>query len=79
MQGLQNAFGNAMVKRAHAINRLCASLIALNPEETLARGYSIVRDDAGNVVTNSQQLRRGDAVSLRFARGHADGRIEASE
>ena len=79
MQGLQNAFGNAMVKRAHAINRLRATLIALNPEATLARGYSIVRDDAGNVVTNSQQLRRGDAVSLRFARGHADGRIESSE
>lgn len=79
VQRLHNAFGNAMVQRVHAVNRLHASLIALNPEATLARGYSIVRDGESRVITNSAQLRPGDAVALRFAHGSAGGRIETTE
>ena len=78
MQSLQNALGNSMLNRAHAINRLHASLVALNPEATLARGYSIVRDSEGHVVSSSKRLRPGDAIALRFAQGSAAGRIETT-
>jgi exodeoxyribonuclease VII large subunit len=49
--------------------------VHLNPEATLARGYSIVRDSIGNVVRSSQQLMPGDDIELRFARGSASAEI----
>lgn len=78
MQGLQNALGNAMLGRAHTLNRLHASLAALDPEATLARGYSIVRNGEGGVITSSRQLHPGDTIAIRFAQGQAGGRIETT-
>jgi exodeoxyribonuclease VII large subunit len=49
----------------------------LNPEGTLARGYAIVRDAAGQIVRGSRQLRPADLVALQFADGGARARILA--
>ncbi len=35
----------------------------------LARGYALVQDDAGQVVTSASALRAGEALSLTFADG----------
>jgi exodeoxyribonuclease VII large subunit len=58
---------------------LGAALSHLNPEATLARGYSIVRDGAGNIVSDSSQLRAGDEIRLRFGNGAATGHIDCAE
>lgn len=56
---------------------LTQRLSALSPEGTLRRGYAIVerqRSDESAIVTNTEQVRAGDALSIRVT----DGRIEAT-
>lgn len=45
------------------------SLIAMSPERQLKLGYSIVTDDAGAVIRTSGNLRHGQTVNTRLARG----------
>jgi exodeoxyribonuclease VII large subunit len=60
------------------VDAMEAALGHLNPHATLARGFSIVRDAAGKVVTDAGTLHPGQSVSLQLARGDADARILAS-
>lgn len=53
-----------------------ATLHAVSPLATLARGYAIVTARAtGRVVRAATALERGDAVTARFARGAADCQV----
>lgn len=83
LQLLGQRLANVMQQRMHehqaACERLGSALTHLNPEATLARGYSIVRDAAGNIVSDSSQLHAGDAIRLRFGKGSADGHIDCVE
>ncbi|QDX82517.1 exodeoxyribonuclease VII large subunit [Denitratisoma sp. DHT3] len=78
-QRLGSVADAALGHRYQTLARLEATLGALNPATTLARGYSIVRNAQGQVVTDSAQLRPEDTVNLSFARGAARGRIEHIE
>jgi exodeoxyribonuclease VII large subunit len=53
-----------------------AGLAALSPFATLERGYAIVRDERGKVVRSADQVRVGDALSVRLRRGTLDARVE---
>ena len=71
---------NAAIRRQHqkrsgAVDNLAGSLMHLNPEATLARGFSIVRDASGNLVTNAAALHAGQTINLHFANGEADADI----
>jgi exodeoxyribonuclease VII large subunit len=44
-------------------------LRSLSPQSTLDRGYSVIRDAKGNVITDSTQVRSGDALKLKVAKG----------
>jgi exodeoxyribonuclease VII large subunit len=45
------------------------TLDALSPLKVLERGYGLVRDGQGRVVTHAAQLGAGERFSVRFARG----------
>ena len=47
---------------------------ALSPLATLRRGYSVLQDDAGHVLTSVKQVDRDQAVTVRIA----DGRVRAT-
>ncbi|HVO88881.1 MAG TPA: exodeoxyribonuclease VII large subunit [Casimicrobiaceae bacterium] len=53
------------------LSALRQHLAHLDPERVLARGYALVADAEGRVVTRSSQLDLGDRVSIRFAHGRA--------
>ena len=46
-------------------------LLLLDPQQVLARGYSVVRDKHGRIVADSEQLTVGDRLDIAFARGWA--------
>ncbi|MDP4028377.1 MAG: exodeoxyribonuclease VII large subunit [Gallionella sp.] len=48
----------------------------LDPQQVLARGYSLVRDAAGRVVTSSAAIAVGDNLQLTFARGGAEVEVQ---
>ena len=61
-------------RRTH-VERLAASLAALNPQAALARGYALVHDAEGRLVRSHKQLETGQALSMRFAEGGADALV----
>lgn len=65
-------------KRLGTLGNLAAALAHLNPEATLARGFSIVRDACGNLVTDAASLQAGQTVSLYLAHGTAEAGILTS-
>jgi exodeoxyribonuclease VII large subunit len=64
--------------RGAQIRRVAASLVHLDPEAVLARGYSLVRGSDGAVLKDGAQLHSGDEVNIAFAQGWADARITRS-
>ena len=64
--------------RLQARNRLAAAgaqLRALDPGNTLARGYAIARDAQGRILRDAASLQPGQALELRFARGGAQAEV----
>jgi exodeoxyribonuclease VII large subunit len=51
---------------------------SLNPSNILDRGYALVTDRAGKVVTSSDKAKSAGALRLRFADGEIDVRLERS-
>ena len=41
----------------------------LDPQQVLARGYSMVRDAQGNIVRSSERVELGEKLDITFARG----------
>jgi exodeoxyribonuclease VII large subunit len=73
---LQRAARAAVEGAAARCARIAASLTHLDPARVLERGYSIVERADGAVVADGAALELGESVSIRFARGGAQARIE---
>ena len=60
---------------AQPAGRRRAQLRALDPGNTLARGYAIARDAQGRILRDAASLQPGQALELRFARGGAQAEV----
>jgi exodeoxyribonuclease VII large subunit len=72
---LEPAVVNLVLDRRRRVVALENQLRALSPIDVLDRGYAIVRGPAGAFVRNADELKSGDTVMLRFARGEADATV----
>ena len=52
------------------------TLDAVSPLATLDRGYAIVTDSKGTVITNAQDVRAGQLIDARLTQGSIRARIE---
>lgn len=77
-QRLDAGIRRQQLKRLGALDRIAGALAHLNPEATLARGFSIIRDAGGGLVTDASSLHYGQTVSLHLARGEVLASILAS-
>ncbi|NJD33566.1 MAG: exodeoxyribonuclease VII large subunit [Betaproteobacteria bacterium] len=77
-QRLSAAFRGQHRQRLNMLDNIAAALAHLNPEATLARGFSIVRDASGRLVTDATALHAGQTVNLHLARGNAEASILAT-
>ncbi|MCC6473822.1 MAG: exodeoxyribonuclease VII large subunit [Burkholderiales bacterium] len=66
----------ALEHRELRLASLAANLDHLAPARVLSRGYSLVRDESGAVVTDGATLRPGQRLEAQFARGGAELRVE---
>ena len=48
----------------------------MSPLATLERGYAIVTDSKGAVITNAQDVRAGQIIEARLTKGSVRARIE---
>jgi exodeoxyribonuclease VII large subunit len=61
------ASGPDLDRRRQALDGLSAALAAHDPRRTLARGYALVDDGDGNVITTAQGARAAGAVRVQFS------------
>ena len=64
-------------QRLSRVDNVAQHLILLNPQKVLARGYSLVQDANGSVVSDAGQLAVGAELHISFAKGWA--RTEVKE
>lgn len=72
---LESNFERQLQTKQHNLLRLSQNLHHLNPNAVLTRGYAFVQNQAGHIISNSQQLQKGEAVKLTFDVGTADAVI----
>jgi exodeoxyribonuclease VII large subunit len=70
------AAGPERTSRTSRLQGLTAALVAHDPERVLERGYAVVDDGDGNVLTSAEAARAAERVRLLFGDGHVHARIE---
>jgi exodeoxyribonuclease VII large subunit len=68
---LEHASTAATARRRRDLERLTLALAAHDPARTLERGYALVEDREGELVTSAEQARAAGELGLRFH----DGRV----
>jgi exodeoxyribonuclease VII large subunit len=76
---LQRAFERQLNARRQRLAIAAHKLDAISPLATLQRGYAIVTDAQGRVLTDARTLTAGDLVQARLATGRLQARIERTE
>jgi exodeoxyribonuclease VII large subunit len=64
--------------RAAHVAAAARALQALDPRQVVGRGYALVRNEQGQLVTDSGQLRAGELLQVELARGSAQARVETT-
>ncbi len=77
-QRLGSAIREQQRHRLNLLDNLAAAITHLDPEATLARGFAIVRDASGQIVTDGSELQEGQIINLRLAQGAAQASILSS-
>ena len=66
----------AVERKRAALEKSGAKLLALSPQQTLERGYAIVRTEAGEVVASTETVSLGALVDVTLADGRLGARVE---
>lgn len=66
---MQAAFGRGISQRDEVLNRLDRMRVSLGYTQTLARGFAVVRDDAGQVLTTADAANEATRMEIEFADG----------
>lgn len=51
------------------LKAITAHLRSLSPQSTLDRGYSVIRNETGDVIRDPKQLSKGDLLAIKVAKG----------
>jgi exodeoxyribonuclease VII large subunit len=70
------AIRDCAVRRPAELERLRLALGGHDPQRTLARGYALVSDSAGEPVTSAAAARAAGRVSVRFADAALDATVD---
>jgi exodeoxyribonuclease VII large subunit len=73
------AFLQRLKDCAAALSGLQASLRSLDPTAVLERGYSLTLNARGEVLRDARQVREGETVQTRLARGRLESEVKKRE
>lgn len=77
IDGMKDNLQSMISDFTHRIKLAAEVLEAGNPDNILARGYSVVYDQDGKVVRDMSTLQTGDIISVKASRGTADAEIKS--
>lgn len=73
---IEELIGNArssidlmLEREGNKIDTLRKLAVSLSPQSTLDRGYSVIRDEAGHVLSDASKIKSGTKLKLRLAKG----------
>ena len=78
-QRLLHAMDRQIGEHCQQMGRLAASLDALSPFKVLSRGYSITQKDDGTIVSELNQVEKGDTLLVRVSDGTITCTAEGKE
>ncbi|MGH8026428.1 MAG: exodeoxyribonuclease VII large subunit, partial [Pseudoxanthomonas sp.] len=77
-QRAQAATARTLQRNTLELRGLARSLETVSPLATIARGYSILQDDAGRIVRSVRETTLGDRLTARLHDGALKVRVEDS-
>ena len=57
------------------LKAITAHLRSLSPQSTLERGYSVIRNAKGDVIRDPKQLKSGDQLAIKVAKGETSATV----
>jgi exodeoxyribonuclease VII large subunit len=78
-QTMAHRMESAVAERKQNLRRLESQLRVLSPLAVLDRGYSLTQTEDGAVVRDTAQLKKGDALRTRFAKGIVISEVKKKE
>ena len=66
---LRDELDSKLEKQATDLTNKKSLLRSLSPQSTLDRGYAVIRDESGQVITDPAKVTTGQALKLRVAKG----------
>jgi exodeoxyribonuclease VII large subunit len=77
-QTLEAAIKRATDRRQRVLEACTHKLDALSPLKVLDRGFSLTQDAQGHLVTRADQVRPGDAITVRLRDGALAAEVSAT-
>lgn len=74
---LRDRLNQTLIREEMGISHLRQQVRSLSPQSTLDRGYSVVRDSAGHVVSDASKVAAGTKLKVRLAKGELEVVSEA--
>lgn len=65
-----------LTERQHRLSRLRSALDLLSPQHQLDKGYAVVTDSEGNLVSEAEGLRPGQALDIRMKDGKVTAEVQ---
>ncbi len=75
-QRLQHETEINLQQQRQQLAKACELLDSVSPLNTLKRGYAMVTDSFGNVITNAAKINCGDSISTQLASGKLISKVE---
>lgn len=69
------SFTTTLESERRELKAITAHLRSLSPQSTLDRGYSVVRNSAGEIVRDAKRLKSGDQLAITVAKGEASATV----
>ena len=73
---IDNSIMNSIASRKAVLDSISGKMDGLDPNNVLSRGYSLIRDGCGNVVTSAKDLFPGTDVTIAMRDGTALAKIK---
>ncbi|MCR8922745.1 exodeoxyribonuclease VII large subunit [Dasania sp. GY-MA-18] len=77
LKQLKQLHSQQLQRQQQQLKSTMQRLHTVSPLATLDRGYAIVTDHSGQVVTNAQQLQAGDELNARLSKGEVNCVVKA--
>jgi len=63
-------------RRLNSVGNVAQHLTLLDPNKVLKRGYSLVQDARGGVISDAKQVKVGATLKVTFAKGSVNAEVK---